>query len=206
MFYSSVLGLPLLTWRSARECGGSGDKTPMKLTRLLIAAVLMAGLGGLVWWSNKQEAAKVGQPAKDAPPQILSLKKAIFASWKSIIERRKHRRQAERRQPMADYRAQNAYRRSGIGGQVTNAASSISAERVVDPTSTIWLRMALRRGSDRQDRHRQRQRHHASGGRGYAQRLRLRQARRRPAVVQHEPSRSRTAWTRLPRICATSIC
>ena len=48
----------------------------MNLSRLLIAAVVMAGLGGVVWWSNKQEAAKVGQPAKDAPPKILSLKES----------------------------------------------------------------------------------------------------------------------------------
>src|ERR1700751_107923 len=45
----------------------------MKLTRLLIAAAVMAGLGGVVWWSNKQEAAKEGKPAPDASPKILEL-------------------------------------------------------------------------------------------------------------------------------------
>ena len=46
----------------------------MNLTRLIIAAALMAGLGGVVWWSNRQEKAKADKPAPDASPKILSLK------------------------------------------------------------------------------------------------------------------------------------
>ena len=45
----------------------------MKPARLLIAVVLLAGLGGGLWWSNKQEAAKQGQPAADAGPRILKI-------------------------------------------------------------------------------------------------------------------------------------
>jgi hypothetical protein len=41
---------------------------------MLIAAVLLAGLTGLLWWSNKDEKAKEGKPAADAPPQILAIK------------------------------------------------------------------------------------------------------------------------------------
>src|SRR5579863_5204520 len=48
----------------------------MKLGRLLIAAVLMAGLYGVVWWSNRQEKAKADKPAPDASPKILALKDA----------------------------------------------------------------------------------------------------------------------------------
>lgn len=48
----------------------------MKLTRLLVAAVVMAGLAGVVLWSNKAEKAKEGKPAPDAPPSILTLKEA----------------------------------------------------------------------------------------------------------------------------------
>lgn len=48
----------------------------MSPTRLLIAAGVMAILGGVVWWSNKQEAAKEGQPSKDAPPKIVSIKES----------------------------------------------------------------------------------------------------------------------------------
>jgi hypothetical protein len=46
----------------------------VKLGRLLIAAVLLAGLAGAVWWSNKSEAAKASKPPADATPKILSLK------------------------------------------------------------------------------------------------------------------------------------
>ena len=48
----------------------------MNLTRLLIAAVVMAGLGGVVLWSNKSEKAKADKPAADKSPKIVSLKDA----------------------------------------------------------------------------------------------------------------------------------
>jgi len=37
----------------------------MKLTGLLIAVILLAGLGGVVWWSNKSEANKAKAPAAE---------------------------------------------------------------------------------------------------------------------------------------------
>jgi hypothetical protein len=40
---------------------------------MLIAGVLLAGVGIALWWSNKEEKAKEGQPAADAPPRILSI-------------------------------------------------------------------------------------------------------------------------------------
>ena len=46
----------------------------MNPVRMLIAAVLLAGLTGVVWWSNKDEKAKEGKPSADAPPQILAIK------------------------------------------------------------------------------------------------------------------------------------
>ncbi len=46
----------------------------MKPGRLLIAAVLLAGLAGALWWSNRDEKAKEGKPAADAPPKILEIK------------------------------------------------------------------------------------------------------------------------------------
>jgi ribosomal protein L12E/L44/L45/RPP1/RPP2 len=45
----------------------------MNLGRLLVAAVLLAGLSGAVWWSNKREKANEGKPAPDASPKILTL-------------------------------------------------------------------------------------------------------------------------------------
>jgi hypothetical protein len=49
------------------------------MSRLLIAAVVLAGLAGALWWSNKSEAAKAKNPAtdtKDAPPKVLALTEA----------------------------------------------------------------------------------------------------------------------------------
>ena len=47
----------------------------MKLTRLLIAAVALAGLSAAVWWSNKKEKADAAKPPADASPKVLALKK-----------------------------------------------------------------------------------------------------------------------------------
>jgi hypothetical protein len=48
----------------------------MKFARLLIAAAILAGLGGAVWWSNRSEEAKAGKPDPKAAPKILELKEA----------------------------------------------------------------------------------------------------------------------------------
>jgi hypothetical protein len=45
----------------------------MKLSRLLIAAVLLAGLFGALWWSNKKEDEKAKAPPEDKTTKILSL-------------------------------------------------------------------------------------------------------------------------------------
>jgi hypothetical protein len=109
----------------------------MKLTRLLIAAALMAGLGGVVWWSNKQEATKVDKPAKDAPPQIVLLQEGDIRqlevdhrNGENTIVKRNDASQWQIIEPKAQTADQ------GTVGQVTSAASSITAERVVDPNVT----------------------------------------------------------------------
>jgi hypothetical protein len=51
----------------------------MKFRGLLIAALALAGLGGLVWWSNKAEQAKKDQPAADAPPRIIDIAEDTIA-------------------------------------------------------------------------------------------------------------------------------
>lgn len=48
----------------------------MKPIRLIIAAVVLLALGGVVWWSNKDEAAKEAKPPADTSPQILALTEA----------------------------------------------------------------------------------------------------------------------------------
>ncbi len=107
----------------------------MKMSRLLIAAVVLAGLAGALWWSNKSEDAKAKEPPKDAnaAPKILALnepgirqieikkgdgtdtivKKDDSGKW-SIV--------APKPVP-AD--------QSAVGG-VTSAATNLTAERIVD--------------------------------------------------------------------------
>ncbi|MBM3737146.1 MAG: DUF4340 domain-containing protein [Acidobacteria bacterium] len=45
----------------------------MQLRGLLSSAALLAVLGGALWYSNKQEKAKEGKPAADAPPKIVEV-------------------------------------------------------------------------------------------------------------------------------------
>lgn len=45
----------------------------MKNSGLIISAVVLAALGGALWWSNKDKEKEATQPAKDAPPKILTL-------------------------------------------------------------------------------------------------------------------------------------
>jgi hypothetical protein len=111
----------------------------MKITRLIIAAVLLAGLGGVVWWSNKQEAAKEGKPAVDAnaPPKIVALKEGDLRQLE--VDRRDgentvvKRNDADKWQIVAP---KTLAADQGSVAQYTSAASSVSSERVVDPNVT----------------------------------------------------------------------
>src|SRR3984957_19850390 len=105
----------------------------MKWGRMLAAGVLLAGLAAALWWSNRQEAAKEGKPAADAPPKIL----ALGADTIQQIDIR-HRGEdpvslklngvtweMTSPKPMAvDGAAVSA---------ITSAAASVDAERMVDP-------------------------------------------------------------------------
>ena len=51
----------------------------MRPRGLLIAVVVLAALGGAVWWSNKVKKAEEGKPPSDAAPKILSIPEDQFA-------------------------------------------------------------------------------------------------------------------------------
>ena len=50
----------------------------MKFRGLLVAAVLLAALGGVAYWSEKRGKADEGKPAADAPPKILTIPEDQF--------------------------------------------------------------------------------------------------------------------------------
>jgi Domain of unknown function (DUF4340) len=104
---------------------------------MLMAGVLLAGLGIAVWWSNRQETAKVGQPAADAPPKIL----AIGADTVKQIQIR-HRGE----EPITiQFNASGKWEMTSpkplpadsvAVAALTNTASRLDSERVVDPNVT----------------------------------------------------------------------
>lgn len=111
----------------------------MKMTRLLIAAVLLAGLGGAVWWSNKQEAAKQGKPAEDsaATPKIVALKESDIRQVE--IDHRGGENTVVKRNDANQWQIvapKTLAADQGSVGLLTTAAATISAERVVDPNVT----------------------------------------------------------------------
>lgn len=109
----------------------------MKLTRLIVAVVVLAGLGGLVWYSNKKEAAKQAQPAADTTPKILSLKdsdiRQIDIQHRGAEDTVVKRNDANQWQIIGPKTL--ATDQSSVGNLVTSL-SSISSERVVDPNVT----------------------------------------------------------------------
>jgi hypothetical protein len=109
----------------------------MKFARLLIAAAVLAGLGGLVWWSNRSEAAKVGKADPKAAPKILELKEGDI-------------RQIEIRHRDGET---TVVKKDGAGkwsitapqplaadqtavGAVTSAVTSLSSDRIVDENAS----------------------------------------------------------------------
>ena len=50
----------------------------MKFRGLLVAAVLLAALGGVAYWSEKRGKVDEAKPAADAPPKILTIPEDQF--------------------------------------------------------------------------------------------------------------------------------
>jgi len=120
----------------------------MKLGRLLIAAVLLAGLGAAVYFSNKSEAAKEGKPAPDASPKILSLDDKNITQFE--IKKRDGTDTIAKKDDSgkwslvtpalpADQNACNA---------VTSAVTSLASERVVDDNATDLASYGLAPAAD----------------------------------------------------------
>jgi Domain of unknown function (DUF4340) len=104
----------------------------MKWGRMLAASVLLAGLAVALWWSNREEKAKEGKPAADAPPKILALgadtiqQIEIRHRGEDPITLKLNGSQWEMTSPKLAVDA------SAVSA-ITSAASSVDADRVVDP-------------------------------------------------------------------------
>ena len=55
----------------------------------MMAGVLLAGLAIALWWSNRQEKAKEGKPASDAPPTTRTVlpSKRLMRALRSPVRR-----------------------------------------------------------------------------------------------------------------------
>jgi hypothetical protein len=109
----------------------------MKLARLLIAAAVLAGLGGLLWWSNRSEEAKVGKPDPKAAPKILELKEGDI---KQIEIRHRDGETTVVKKDNAGKWSITAPQplaadQTAVGG-ITSAVVSLSSDRLVDANAS----------------------------------------------------------------------
>jgi len=125
------------------------------MSRLLIAAVVLAGLAGVLWWSNKSEDAKAKNPAKDskdAPPKVLALNEADIRQVEikkgdgagtnagSIIDTIVKKDDSGKWSIVAPNSVPAD--QAAVGG-VTSAVTNLTAERIVDDHATDLLSYGL---------------------------------------------------------------
>ncbi len=120
----------------------------MNMGRLLIAAVVLAGLSAAVYFSNKSEAAKEGKPAPDAAPKILALDEKNITQFE--IKKRDGTTTVAKKDDSgkwslvtpalpADQNACNA---------VTSAVTSLTSDRVVDENASDLSSYGLQPAAD----------------------------------------------------------
>jgi len=120
----------------------------MKPARLLIAAVLLAGLSAVVYFSNKSEAAKEGKPAADAAPKILALDEKNIVGFEikkrdgtdTVAKKDDSGKWSLTTPPLpADQNACNA---------VTSAVTAMTSDRLVDENATDLASYGLAPAAD----------------------------------------------------------
>ena len=81
---------------------------------LLVAVVVLAVLGGALYWSNRKQKADAAKPAADAATKILTIPEDQIKEVTPEEDRsRTHRAAQGRRRQVADHRAEAAARGSG---------------------------------------------------------------------------------------------
>ncbi len=108
----------------------------MKWGRMLAAGVLLAGLAAVLWWSNREEKAKEGKPAADAPPKILALG-ADTIQQIDIRHRGEDPISLKLNGSKWEMTSPKPMAVDGLAvSAITSAASSVDSERMVDPNVT----------------------------------------------------------------------
>src|SRR5579863_2021191 len=105
----------------------------MKLARLLIAAVVLLGLSGAVYWSNKKTKADADKPPADASPKVLVLPEDDIRQL--VIKRRGGESTELKRDDAGKWEITAPKPLPGDKyaiNAVTNALSNLSSDRVVD--------------------------------------------------------------------------
>ncbi len=109
----------------------------MKFARLLIAAAVLAGLGGVLYWSNRSEAAKARKPDPKAPPKILDLKDTDIKQIE--IRHRDGETTVVKRNDAGKWSITApqplAADQSAVAG-LTTAVSTLTSDRVVDENAS----------------------------------------------------------------------
>jgi hypothetical protein len=104
----------------------------MRIRGLLIAVVVLAALGGAVWWSNKAKEAEAKKPAADATPKLVSIPEDQVAKVQIrksggedlVLDRKSGKWEITAPQPLtAD---QDAV------GSLVSTVSALSSDRVVE--------------------------------------------------------------------------
>ncbi len=109
----------------------------MKLSRLLIAAVVLAGLSAALWWSNKKEDEKAKKPPESSAPVIVS----VTADGLTGLEIKKRGGEdtvlAKNDSGIWSITAPKPYPadQNAVSSVVTSAAS-LSADRLIDENAT----------------------------------------------------------------------
>lgn len=121
----------------------------MKLSRLIIAAVLLAGLSAALWWSNKKEDEKAKSPAEDKTPKILALKENDIVGLD--IKKRSGEDTVLSRNDSGVWSITAPKPlpadQSSVGS-ITSAVNSLSADRVIDDNATDLAAYGLAPAAD----------------------------------------------------------
>ena len=109
----------------------------MKFARVLIAAAVLAALGGVLYWSNRSELAKASKPDPKAAPKILELKEPDIKQIE--IRHRGGETTVVKKNDAGKWSITApqplAADQSAVGA-ITSAVSSLSSDRMIDENAS----------------------------------------------------------------------